>query len=164
MPAWSPDVANEFITLAAKDGRGPDQIQLQKLVYIAHGWCLALTGNPLTGDRPEAYEFGPTYRRLAEALSAHGLAPITEKIGGMPIIKAPELMRDGSDLDASELDLIRYIYKDYGNFTGPRLSNLTRRGNTPWHQIYDGGRGKFREIPHNLIRAQFVRLARDDGG
>ena len=54
MPAWSTQIADEFIALASQDGRALDQLQLEKLVYIAHGWCLAATGQPLTGDRPEA--------------------------------------------------------------------------------------------------------------
>lgn len=68
MPGWSPDIANEFIRRGLREGRAFDQMQLQKLVYIAHGWCLAFSGEPLTGDRPEAWDFGPVYRRLANAL------------------------------------------------------------------------------------------------
>ena len=56
MAAWSPEIANDFIRLAATDGRAFDQIQLQKLVYIAHGLCLARYGKPLTYDRPEAWK------------------------------------------------------------------------------------------------------------
>lgn len=33
MPAWSPEIANEFIRLAAAQGQPLDQMQLQKLVY-----------------------------------------------------------------------------------------------------------------------------------
>jgi uncharacterized phage-associated protein len=72
MPAWSPQIANEVIRLASADGRAFDQMKLQELVYIAHGWCLAITGEPLTGDRPEALKHGPEYRRLADALAGCG--------------------------------------------------------------------------------------------
>jgi uncharacterized phage-associated protein len=153
MPAWSPEVANEFIRLAANQGRPLDQIQLQKLVYIAHGWCLALHGQPLTGDRPEAWDFGPVYRRLADALALHGLGPVTDQIC------VPEEVR--TELEVVERDLIARIYQDYSRFSGSQLSNLTRRGNAPWAQIYAGGAGKFRDIPHDLVRAQFVQIAED---
>jgi uncharacterized phage-associated protein len=81
MPGWSHEIANEFIRLAAEEGRTFDPMQLQKLVYIAHGWNLASFNQPLTGDRPEAWEFGPVYVRLSEALAAYGYEPVTALIG-----------------------------------------------------------------------------------
>jgi len=159
VPAWSPDVANEFIRLAAADNRAFDQIQLQKLIYIAHGWCLAISGEPLTGDRPEAWDFGPAYRRLADALSPCGLDPVTAPIADKSVEEERTLVRDYTNVDVLELDVITRIYHEYGGFTGSQLSNLTRRGSTPWHQVYADGSGRFREIPHKLIREQFVTLA-----
>lgn len=80
MPAWSPEIANDFIGMAKTVGRPLDQLQLQALVYIAHGWCLAFLDQPLTGDRPEAWEYGPVYRRLANALAGYGREAITRQI------------------------------------------------------------------------------------
>jgi uncharacterized phage-associated protein len=64
--------------LASLRGIAFTQMHLQELVYIAHGWCLTLTGEPLTGDRPEALKHGPEYRRLADALAEYGTAPICD--------------------------------------------------------------------------------------
>lgn len=164
MPAWSPEIANDFISLAAEEGRALDQLQLQGLVYIAHGWCLALLGQPLTGDRPEAWEFGPMYRRLADALVRYGRGPVIQEI---PRPEALANMSPGSadgparsDLEQSENDLIAEIYQNYGSFESWQLSALTRKGDTPWKQVFADGAGKFRDIPHDLIRAQFVELLR----
>ena len=160
MPAWSPEIANEFIRLAAKEGRALDQIQLQKLVYIAHGWRLAISGQPLTGDRPEAWEFGPVYRRLADALAPFGVDPVPHELRCLePFGRVAISTFNVSDLDEDERDVIFRIYHDYGKFSGSQLSNLTRRGSAPWKRIYADGVGEFRDIPHELVRAQFVRLA-----
>ena len=160
MPAWSPEVANEFIGLAAEEGRQLDQAQLQKLVYIAHGWCLATTGQPLTGDRPEAWDFGPVYRRLAEALTRCGMNPVNGKIANQPPIGISlGDWKSTSDLDALERDVIARVYQDYSGFDASQLSNLTRRGEAPWARVYADGEGRFRDIPHQLIRAQFVDIA-----
>jgi uncharacterized phage-associated protein len=55
-------------------------MQLQKLVYIAHGWNLAINGTPLTSDIPAAWDYGPVYRDLFEALRAYGSNPVTQEI------------------------------------------------------------------------------------
>ncbi len=54
-------VANEFIKLAKKHGKKPlTHMQLQKLVYIAHGWSFALGEEeaPLIADTVEAWDWG----------------------------------------------------------------------------------------------------------
>jgi uncharacterized phage-associated protein len=163
VPGWSPEIANEFVRLASADDRAFDQSQLQKLVYIAHGWCLALHDQPLTGDRPEAWEFGPVYRRLADALARYGRELVNEEIGipGMrcmePTRKTFQQVR--SDLDQKERELIRVVYDHYGMLRASQLSNWTRKGTAPWSDVFAGGAGEFRDIPHSLVKAQFVELA-----
>lgn len=156
MPAWSPEVADEFIRLAGREDRRLNQLQLQKLVYIAHGWCLAITGQPLTGDRPEAWEHGPMYRRLADALAPCGLGPVTTFICGNKGL-ASEI--SSSILEPKEFEIIGRVYKDYSGFTAAQLSTLTRRNNAPWEEVYASGAGRHRDIPHQRIRDQFVQLA-----
>lgn len=80
MPDWSPEIANDFISLATGEGRCLDQMQLQKLVYIANGWCLARYGCPLSLDRPEAWSFGPVFARLARSLEHYGLQSVMRLI------------------------------------------------------------------------------------
>lgn len=76
MPTWSTAVASEFLKLALRDGDQLDQSRVQNLIYIAHGIRLATSGHPLTGDRPEAWSFGPVYRRVADALRSAGNEPL----------------------------------------------------------------------------------------
>ena len=80
MAAWSAEIANEFIRRAAAEGRALTQMQLQKLVYIAHGWNLAINGDKLTSDDPQAWDYGPVYRDLWNALRSYGRAPVTREI------------------------------------------------------------------------------------
>ena len=55
-------------------------MHLQKLVYLAHGWTLAVTGDPLVEDRFEAWDYGPVIRKLYDALRSFGSGPITRLI------------------------------------------------------------------------------------
>lgn len=164
VPAWSPEIANELIALAAGAGRAFDQMQLQELVYIAHGWCLALTGEPLTGDRPEALAHGPDYRRLSGALARWGVEPVTVAI--------QTAGTNGTRMDAthvraellpSEYAILSKVFAEYGNLQTAQLASLTRASGTPWEQVYAGGAGNGRDIPHKLIGDQFAQFAAEFG-
>jgi len=163
VPAWSPEIANEFIKLASKDGRSFNQMQLQELVYIAHGWCLASTGQPLTGDRPEALEHGPEYRRLADALARWGVDPVTAEIDGRgavgEVTETDATSSGRGELSEFEQDLLKRIYADYGKLHHRHLALVTRAKDTPWEAVYAGGLGRNRDISHSLIKAQFDDVA-----
>jgi uncharacterized phage-associated protein len=167
MPGWSPQIANELIRLAAVDGTAFDQMKLQELVYIAHGWCLALTGEPLTGDRPEALDHGPEYRRLADALARWGLERVTSQIlesdDGSGASKTDATLDARSGLYAVERDILGQIYAEYGTLPTSQLATLTRAPGTPWEQIFADGAGRRRDIPHELIRSQFADIAAKSG-
>jgi uncharacterized phage-associated protein len=138
-------------------------MQLQELVYIAHGWCLALSGQPLTGDRPEALEHGPEYRRLANALARCGVDPVTSVVDSRAGVgKRTEMDAThpgGAELSKFEKDILERIHSDYGNLDIRKLARVTRGEGTPWEAVYDGGTGKYRDIPHNLIKTQFEDVA-----
>jgi uncharacterized phage-associated protein len=167
MAAWSTEIANEFIRLALFDERPLDQMQLQQLVYIAHGWCLAATDQPLTGDRPEAMPHGPEYRQLAVALAACGINPVIREIpehalwpGGLSSGKKET---NGSILDQFDRDWVCRIYREYGDLAAAQLAPLTRREHTPWKALSARGDSGPNEISHGMIRAQFVELAKKFG-
>ncbi len=163
MPAWSPAIANAFIRMAAAEGKAFDQMHLQELVYIAQGWCLALTGQPLTGDRPEAFEHGPEYRRLAHALVNCGVDPVRAEIGaagtGCKGPKTDAVLIDGNDLGTEERAILAKVYAEYGGRRTAQLTALTRAPGTPWAKVYADGVGSGRDIGHDLIRSQFAMIA-----
>ena len=161
MPGWSPEIANEFIRMAAAESRSFDQMQLQGLVYLGHGWCLALHGEPLTGDRPEAWEFGPEYRKLADALAPYGRDPVTREISNAEVFTNVGRLDNRparADLEQFECDLIAEIYENYGSFEACQLSAVTCQGETPWKRVFADGAGRLRDISHSLIKAQFLEL------
>lgn len=164
MADWSPAIANEFIRLAAAEGKGLTQMQLQKLVYIANGWNLAIRGEPLTADKPQAWAYGPVYHELHRALRSYGRSAVSREIRNNDFI--PGVFEDAPDAAAvavlgdDERAIIQRVYSDYGKFHAFQLSALTHRDGTPWTQIYRDGAGKFDEIPSEMIREHFVELAR----
>lgn len=164
MAAWSAGIANEFIRRAAAEKRALTQMQLQKLVYIAHGWNLAINGEKLTHDDPQAWDYGPVYRDLWEALRTYGRGPVTREIRNGEYL--PGMLDDETasaparaELDESEHAIIDRVYQTYGGFHAFKLSALTHEPDTPWTQVYADGGGRFHEITSEKIRQYFLDLA-----
>ena len=140
-------VANRFLELARKKGRSLTPMQLLKLVYIAHGWMLGLTGRPLINQKVEAWQYGPVIRDVYNSTRGYGRNPITAPITGM----SGELMSD-------EADMVGQVFDLYGKMDGISLSNITHMPDTPWANTYrPGSFGKV--IDNSLIASHYRRLA-----
>jgi uncharacterized phage-associated protein len=146
MPVRARTVANEFIRLSGADARALTPLQVIKLVYIAHGYMLALYQRPLITDAIEAWKYGPVIPRLYHALKQYGAGSITEPIPG------------GSDeLDEDERDVIKQVYEAYGHLTGIQLSQMTHQRGTPWYETWSGEPNE--PISNDLIADHYRQLA-----
>src|SRR5208282_4587731 len=61
-------VANWFIENLSR----VDPLKLQKLVYFAHGWHLALRDQPLIDELVEAWDYGPVVPSLYHQFKRYG--------------------------------------------------------------------------------------------
>lgn len=114
------DVAAAFIARL-----GPvDAMKLQKLLYYAQGWHLAITGQPLFTDSIEAWRDGPV---VPAAYSGHAGR---RKVSSWPSGNAAALDKDSAQL----LDL---VCASYGELSGDDLSKLTHN-EEPWLQARRG--------------------------
>lgn len=120
-------VANAFLQLAKQNGKTLTNMQVQKLVYIAHGYSLALLHKPLFYNNVHAFEWGPVIPKLYTQLRKFGNSKISEEI---PVEDEP------IQPTSAEMDVIREVWKIYGNFTGAKLSAITHREGTPWSKTW----------------------------
>lgn len=81
-------VANTFLELAKRDGKPLSNMKLQKLVYIAHGWMLGITGNPLIKNRVEAWQWGPVIPDLYHPLKKYGSGIVDESLPARQTLEA----------------------------------------------------------------------------
>lgn len=140
-------VANKFIELAKRDGKPQTNMQLQKLVYIAHGWSLALLGRPLIKELVEAWQWGPVIPSLYHNLSRYGSGVVDRPI---PTFQTGQL-------SPAEKRLIESVWKNYGDLSGPQLSAMTHQGDTPWDKIMKMS-GLRSVIPDHLIADHYRQL------
>ena len=137
---WSAKaVANEFINIAGKQTLSP--MKLQKLVYFAHGWYLALTGEPLIQECVEAWQFGPVIPELYSEFKHYGSGGVTDFATEFDyrtqrwIVPRVEGSGDGDDVRRA-LKIIKQVWKAYGDQSAIKLSNVTHMPGTPWSEVY----------------------------
>jgi len=136
-------VAQAFLDLAKKEGRSLSHMQLQKLVFFAHGIHLAAyDGEPLIDDEIRAWDFGPVIPSLYERLRKFGRDDVS------PIISPED--RDTIDPSSNEMQAIRSVWKAYKGYSAWELSNITHRPGSPWSKVWS--RSKYADIPDRIIR------------
>lgn len=137
-----------------KDGVPPTPMQLLKLVYIAHGWNLAINNRPLIRDRIEAWRYGPVVPNLYHDLKQWGNTPVEQPL--------PVPVSGTGNLSPEEREIVDEVLNAYGDLSGMQLSNLTHASDTPWHQVYfeEGGQDTdHAPIANDLIKQHFMDLA-----
>jgi uncharacterized phage-associated protein len=130
-------IANEFINLANNESL--TNMQLQKMVYIAHGFNLALRGTKLYYEDTRAWNFGPVVPELYEKLRKYGSSKVIEKID----------TSDTVEPDEDSLEIIKAVYDNYKKYSGMQLSDLTHQNGTPWSKSWENN--KYGVIPADDI-------------
>lgn len=72
-------VALQMLDFANESGSGLTPLQINKLVYISHGWTLGFLGTPLIENgvaQIEAWKYGPVVVNLYHMLKGYGNHPI----------------------------------------------------------------------------------------
>jgi uncharacterized phage-associated protein len=140
-------VANKFLELAKRDRVPLTNMQLQKLVYIAHGWNLVLLDKPLFYNNVHAWEWGPVVPKLYKPLSKYKAGYVTDFLPSKGESIAP---------DAPELKVIEGVWKAYGKYSGLQLSAITHTEGTPWSEVWKTNR--YGIIPNELIAQHYRQL------
>ncbi len=142
-------IANEFLKL---NGGPMNQMKLQKLVYIAHGWNLAINRAPLVSGRIEAWDGGPVMRIIWNHLRDFGYNAVNFLMGTGP--SEPFT----ANLTPGEMAIITHVWNKYGQFTGLELSEMTHKSGTPWSNSYFGV-GRNATLSQQDIQQHFIELA-----
>jgi uncharacterized phage-associated protein len=167
-------IANRFLEIAREHGTELNSMKLEKLVYFANGWNLAIKGKPLIDEQVEAWSYGPVIPSLHYEFRQFGNEKITEPARTYQLAKddgaeendglvvlVPSLRDDPGNAEFTEALLAR-IWEVYGKFTPIQLANMTHNEDAPWHRIveqYGGAAPRGTDIPPEMIREYFLGLA-----
>ena len=154
-------IANEFLKRAQAEGRVLTNMHVQKLVYIAHGWNLAVNNEPLIDEPFQAWDFGPVAPELYQAMKRYGSGPITRLLrygDETPYDFSDAGETATSSLLAPERDVIDQVWNDFKSYEAFQLSALTHEKRSPWFDVYYS-RGRSAPIANNKIQEYFQELA-----
>ena len=149
------NVANEFLRQAKERSTTLTNMELQKLVYIAHGYSLAILNRPLIKQNAEAWRYGPVIPDLYHALRQYGAGVVRNPINVLP----------NERLSETDSKLVASVLEAYGRFSGPQLSTMTHREGTPWKEVYDPHASFHSDtIPDRLIKEHYLKLLNERAG
>ena len=129
-------------------------IHVLKIVYVCHGWMLAVHHAPLITEPVEAWTYGPVVPTIYHDYKKYGAQNI------------PDAGKDHADVFGDrERDLVAVIEEAYRPYTAVQLSALTHKPGTPWY-VTRRKSGIGAVIDNELIRRHFQELldrSRPDG-
>ncbi len=133
-------VADYFLSLSDPEtGDLISNLKLQKLVYYAQGFHLAVFDEPLFGERIEAWTHGPVVPDLYHTYKQHaaGFIPPPDSI-------------DTSCFSDDQKELLDEVNEVYGQFSAWKLRNMTHE-ESPWIEA-STNQG---EISHDAMKEYF---------
>ena len=161
MPYPVKAVANYFLDLAKLDGKPLNPMKIQKLIYLAHGWNLATSGNPLIYEPFKAWRYGPVVPILYSELKKYGANTIKEPVGGN---LEPDISDYGDESSAADAcKSMAAVWSTYADFSGIRLSALTHEEGSPWYRVVtEPPNVPNKVIPNDYIREYFIDLVAEN--
>jgi uncharacterized phage-associated protein len=147
MPVSPQAVANKFLELARANGKQLTNMQLQKLVFLAQGYSLALLDKSLFEKDIHAWQWGPVIPSLYNELRKYGSGVVSEALS----------TDDAITPSTPEAEIIEGVWEGYGSRSGAQLSALTHQSGSPWEKQWN--RKKFDAIPPDEIKVYYKKLA-----
>ena len=143
--AVRPLVVAEHV-LHLRTGISTTSLELNKLVFLLHGWTWGLLSEPLVSDDAEAWELGPVYRDIHEKFHQFKGAAI------------PHEGVDHSQELGQKTEFVAAVAKILQEYSAGQLVGITHLPGSPWHQIWH----KFGQapIPDSLVKSYYEDLAK----
>ena len=116
------DVAEFFVMKGIQDeeGAGISNLKLQKLLYYAKGFHLALFDQALFDEKLWAWTHGPVVPVMYHEYKTYGAGPITH-LQYDPIAK----------FDEEQLELLNEVWSVFGQFSAWKLRDMSHN-EKPW--------------------------------
>lgn len=138
------NVATFFLNIVDRDfGSAITPLKLQKILYYAQGYYLAMFDEPLFNEDFQAWAHGPVNPEIYEKYKEYGF----DSIDAPDISEIP-------NFDEKTVDFLCKIWATFGIFDGKYLEELTHK-ESPWLNAREGY--KPGEVCHEVITKESMK-------
>jgi uncharacterized phage-associated protein len=141
-------VADFFLSFCQEHGDCLTNLRLQKLVYYAQAWHLALYNAPLFDEKFQAWVHGPVVPSLYQRFKRYGWQPITAAVSE-------------PNISGHVREHLEEVFNVYGRYSAWDLERMTH-SEEPWTAAREGldlDENCEREISDDLMLEYYRRLA-----
>lgn len=120
------EVVDYFLAKCDKDaGDLISNLKLQKLLYFAQGFSMAINDHPLFEDDFEAWTHGPVVPNVYHKYKQYGgnALPLPDSF-------------DISKYSTEDIDLMDQVYDQYGRYSAWMLRDLSHERGAPWDKYF----------------------------
>jgi len=132
---------------------------LLKVLYFAHGWHLAISGEPLVAQPFEAWQFGPVVRVVYDQIKNSNRRPIDIRLSAFSAA-ALQSVEAQCELKHASFDLLISVLRAYSHLHPYTLSDMTHEADSPWSKVWlrsTQGLTPGARIENSEIRKYFLR-------
>lgn len=146
----------KYIVASANEKRYViNMTKLQKLLYIAYGTYLAITGERLTNEHPQAWPYGPVFPKTRSRLLKVNLYDINLSDNSIEDIGHNEEMKS----------LVDIVLSTYGDKNATTLSEWSHQLGSPWDKTVNTNGFKWGDrIPDKYISEYFNSIIKKGNG
>lgn len=157
--------ANYFLKKSQEEKLSITLMKLLKLVYIAHGWAMALLENNqgiLGEEKVEAWQHGPVIPSLYHEFKHHQDSSINDEWSQTTVEEtensflAKSIFFNKSKIENKEQleEIFNAVWEAYKEYSAWGLSQKTHEKGTPWEEFYNP-KEKHSIIPNEKIREYY---------
>ncbi len=131
-------IANAVLARAERVSRALTNLDMQKMVYLLHGYFLTTRGKPLVKGDFAAWEYGPVHPALYQALRAYGDAYINKPLTRLDPVRREQLPVPKLD-DPEVEDFLDATLPAILKIPTFKLVQITHADGTPWSRTMEAG-------------------------
>lgn len=153
------EIANAILDIAEGFGFKLSNLALNKILFFAHGWHLAVLDRPLVDSVFEAWQFGPVHPQIYRQLKGFGNKAIPKGRRLTSIDLETGIDRPvKANLDKEEYEFCSKLLKFYGKYSASKLVEISHESGAPWDQVWEkAGRSASpgMTIPDEITKAYY---------